>query len=73
MKPKYKPCPFCGCEEVDVYETDSGVGGLRGEFYCMCDGCFAHTCTSDSKTEAKALWNRRVKAAKVVKLDKPKG
>lgn len=52
-------CPFCGSSDVEVQETDSGIGGLRGEYYVVCWGCYSQTGNNETKREAKRAWNRR--------------
>lgn len=50
-----KPCPFCGCEEIEVgYD-------IHGAFWCYCPACWSRTGTYDQDTLAVEAWNRRVK------------
>ena len=58
---KLKPCPFCGSTDIDTYETDTGIMGLRGYHYVMCGDCYAETSKMDKKQDAVKLWNRRAK------------
>ena len=46
MKTKLKPCPFCGSDDLDLMETDSGVGGLEGGYYVTCWCCDHHQSVS---------------------------
>ena len=59
MKTKLKPCPFCGSDDLDLMETDSGVGGLSGEYYVTCWSCCAEGGKEDTKKKAKMVWNLR--------------
>ena len=52
-------CPFCGSDDVAIAETDSGIGGLRGEYYVTCWHCYAETSKEDTKRKARRAWNRR--------------
>jgi Lar family restriction alleviation protein len=56
---KLKRCPFCGWNEIDVYEEKSGIDGLAGKYYAMCATCFAQTGTHDTVGEAVNKWNMR--------------
>lgn len=52
-------CPCCESYDVSVEETDSGVGGLHGEYYVICWACYLQTGKHPTKREAKLAWNRR--------------
>ena len=52
-------CPFCGSSDVAIQETDSGIGGLQGEYYGSCWQCYAETSKEDTKQKARRAWNRR--------------
>jgi Lar family restriction alleviation protein len=54
MKDKLKPCPFCGnkAAEVRVYRTYT---------YFFCAVCGANSGKCQTKKEALAAWNKRVK------------
>ena len=52
-------CPFCGSDNVEIVETDSGVGGLHGEYYGTCWGCYAETSKENTRRKARQAWNRR--------------
>jgi Lar family restriction alleviation protein len=60
---KLKSCPFCGSEQIEIRETESGIAGLSGEFFVQCWGKECHSIggAADSKTKAARIWNRRVK------------
>lgn len=47
-------CPFCGGEAKATRLGDK-------EFSVRCDGCFVETDAYDTKDDAIAAWNRRVK------------
>lgn len=70
MDNKFKPCPFCGCEETEVWSTESK---FFPEWYCGCMNCSASvtgTVPWDNMTreerhkvcfeEAVKAWNKRV-------------
>lgn len=49
-----KPCPFCGCHEVDVI--------CYGErFIAECCACLCAGPLKDTDSEATAAWNSRVR------------
>lgn len=48
MKNKFKPCPFCGSEDIKVY-------GLCGVFWALCNKCKVGTPEFASKEEAQTL------------------
>lgn len=50
--PKLKPCPFCGCKEIDVEES-------CGDTYIQCSGCGITSNLYKSKRNAVEFWNRR--------------
>jgi hypothetical protein len=58
---KLKECPFCGAhgDLIDIFETSSGIAGLRGEYYVMCCVCFAESGKEVTRAKAAKLWNRR--------------
>lgn len=50
-----KHCPFCGCEEVDVYERETD-----GRWYIECQYCGACGWHSFAdKEDAVRSWNER--------------
>lgn len=71
----FKPCPFCGGEVQEIYET--GVGAGAGSFYykymifcCGCDAMMGGTAHVRSAADvdrnvviandAERMWNRRI-------------
>mgnify|MGYP003440233389 CR=1 FL=1 len=59
-----KPCPFCGCKEVD-YEQESDSYSDWAEYKIVCQGCNGQNSSSSKdeelgRLEAKEAWNRRV-------------
>ena len=58
-KSALKPCPFCGSDDLDLMETDSGVGGLNGWYYVTCWCCGADGGKEETKKKAKMVWNLR--------------
>ena len=55
-----KPCPFCGSREIEVWEVEMGVAGLKGEYYALCTGCFSESgARTQTKREAAQAWNTR--------------
>lgn len=53
-------CPFCGCDSIDIFETDFGRSEEPYQFVVKCLSCGALVSAED-KAEAIAAWNRRVK------------
>ena len=53
-----KPCPFCGCDEVEAifaYEDGKKMG-----VYLYCTGCLVEQgVLYKAQKEAKEAWNRR--------------
>lgn len=49
---KLKPCPFCGNEAVETYNTDFGF-----QIFCSNDACFMNELLVDGMTADK--WNTR--------------
>lgn len=54
------PCPFCGGDNIDIFETDFGRSEDPYQFAVKCHSCGALVSAED-KGEAIAAWNRRVK------------
>lgn len=53
------PCPFCGGDSIDIFETDFG----RSEdpyFAVKCESCGALV-SAEERDAAIAAWNRRMK------------
>lgn len=61
MRVVVKDCPFCGAgmDNSDVLATESGLGGLSGEWSVHCMFCGAEGGRGDSKAEARKNWNKR--------------
>ena len=56
-----KPCPFCGCEEIDYFETDFGRADDPYSYAIRCNNCNASVfAESGYFDDAIELWNRRV-------------
>ena len=49
---KFKPCPFCGCNEIEVCRTIP--------YWCACTGCYAEAPSARTIKQAVAIWNKRV-------------
>jgi Lar family restriction alleviation protein len=56
---KLRNCPFCGCSDIEVLETKSGILGLNGEYFVWCLSCTAQSGNFDKKQDARFAWNRR--------------
>lgn len=54
------PCPFCGWDSIDIFETDFGQSEEPYQFAVKCKSCGALVSAED-KDDAIAAWNRRVK------------
>lgn len=54
------PCPFCGGDNIDIFETDFGQSEEPYQFAVKCKSCGALVSAED-KAEAIAAWNRRAK------------
>jgi len=57
---KPQPCPFCGWDSIDIFETDFGQNEEPYQFAVKCKSCGALVSAED-KDDAIAAWNRRVK------------
>ena len=53
-------CPFCGGDNIDIFETDFGQNEEPYQFAVKCKSCGALVSAED-KNEAIAAWNRRAK------------
>lgn len=51
MSEKLKPCPFCGCKNIRLWETTSP--------WVQCEKCLSSAATGYTKEEAVENWNRR--------------
>lgn len=54
-KEELKPCPFCGCEQMNTYKSNN-----TDIWYVSCDRCGVRTEGDTSKEYAIAAWNRRI-------------
>jgi hypothetical protein len=56
MAEKLKPCPFCGCEDVEVKTSSShfDIGGWN-EMYVHCNGCGMNVGFMEVSTESKCF------------------
>lgn len=59
--PRFKPCPFCGCEDIrsDVHPDDSRYSSTGHVFSMCCYGCGIHTANCNSIEPMIAKWNAR--------------
>jgi Lar family restriction alleviation protein len=48
-----KPCPFCGCKNINLIDYHGGI------VFVQCDDCCATFPHFDTKEEAINAWNRR--------------
>ena len=60
-EPKLKPCPFCGCKSISMFEHRD----YDGAFFVMCDSCGATLGAALdnmalTEEEITDLWNTRV-------------
>lgn len=55
-----KNCPFCGSDNIDIFETDFGRSEEPYQFAVKCKSCGALV-SNEEKGDAIAAWNRRVK------------
>ena len=56
-----KPCPFCGCKEVETIYRFEG----DGRYSVMCQSCGAQSAPTKYEHEAIKHWNMRVEPIKV--------
>ena len=54
------PCPFCGENKIDIFETDFGLSDEPYVYVVKCFSCKAIV-SAGTKAEAIAAWNRREK------------
>ena len=48
-----KPCPFCGSDELDIWQNDAG------NYFVVCIGCGANGRDERKEEKAVEVWNRR--------------
>ena len=66
---KLKPCPFCGCSNIQFWETDNDTH----RFQIVCMQCFNGTDECISEEVAIEKWNCRRPMANIVeKLEEEK-
>lgn len=53
IKEAMKPCPFCGCGEVEDCQTMS--------WWCRCMRCGCDAPSATSRAGARRIWNHRPK------------
>ena len=55
-----QPCPFCGGDEVEIYEYYGEAAGFKyGGFYPECTTCGCRLDYYRSREAALDAWNRR--------------
>lgn len=54
------PCPHCGGDSIDIFETDFGRSEEPYQFAVKCCSCGA-LISAEDKDSAISAWNRRVK------------
>lgn len=60
MNPQIKPCPFCGCEDAELADSEVPKIDGRGKKQAVfCNSCFCEGPTADHESDALELWNRR--------------
>ena len=59
-KEELLPCPFCGGECVDIFETDFGRSEEPCQFVVKCHSCGALV-SAEGRGATIAAWNRRAK------------
>ena len=59
---KLKPCPFCGCKNIQFWETDNDTH----RFQIVCMQCFNGTDECISEEVAIEKWNTRKPMANIV-------
>ncbi|WP_157668737.1 Lar family restriction alleviation protein [Lachnoclostridium phytofermentans] len=55
---EFKPCPFCGCEKIEIKVV--GTKGSDSRYAAMCDDCGARGGRKANKDSAIASWNERM-------------
>ena len=70
MSEELKACPFCGCEDVEVFHHPDR-GGMIGDSWhveCGAEKCGNGTCHHETKAEAITAWNTRATDAALASL-----
>ncbi|MBR1437353.1 MAG: Lar family restriction alleviation protein [Synergistaceae bacterium] len=55
MSNKFKPCPFCGCDDIGIWYDDEDFNGYQ----VYCESCGYMSIHYDTPEEAREAWNRR--------------
>ena len=58
---KLKPCPFCGSDNMGVYEHSYP---MEHYYFVFCNECKAESGNFETKEKAILAWNRRAEDAK---------
>ena len=54
-----KPCPFCGSEDIAVWESHSRFSSWSSSHFAQCNSCCATSDAFKTMEEAIEAWNRR--------------
>ena len=55
MTSELESCPFCGSNDIGIWEDEEGYNG----YYVYCECCGKMTDYCDTPKEAVDIWNRR--------------
>jgi len=58
MNNKLKSCPFCGSNDVELRDDDTGIVWEHA-FQVMCWECGVRTLYTQTQEKAVKMWNRR--------------
>ena len=61
MESELKPCPFCGCKEVGMFNPADEYTGedIKIQWFIYCPNCVIETGIYSDKKFLRDLWNRR--------------
>ena len=58
MADELKPCPFCGCRNVETAGYEDDKFPYLNSFWVRCNGCGALGSGKNTKGEAAEAWNK---------------